>query len=102
MCMISLYILAILCCHAIDSQILVFKPNIYIYFLKEDFIRKSTKTTLLTRKYTYMYITPPVAYTDTIQNEVFTVVKKHLSNGQLSRKVVQLIYVGCPRLMQLY
>ena len=34
-----------------------------------------------------------------IQNEVFTMVKKHLSNG---RKVVQLIYVGCPRLMQIY
>ena len=34
-----------------------------------------------------------------IQNEVFTVVKKHLSNGQLWRKVVQLMYVVCPRLM---
>ena len=37
-----------------------------------------------------------------IQNKIFTMVKKHLSNGQLSRKVVQLIYVGCPRLMQIY
>ena len=27
---------------------------------------------------------------------------KHLSDRQLSRKVVQLIYVGCPRLMQIY
>ena len=52
-----------------------------------------------------MYIPPPAAYTNTIytiQNEVFTTVKKHLSNGQLSRKVVQLLYVGCPRLMQIY
>ena len=27
---------------------------------------------------------------------------KHLSNRQLSRKVVQLIYAGCPKLMQIY
>ena len=27
---------------------------------------------------------------------------KHLSNRQQSRKVVQLIYVGCPRIMQIY
>ena len=39
-----------------------------------------------------MYIPPPATYANTI----------HLSNGQLSRKVVQLIYVGCPRLMQIY
>ena len=37
-----------------------------------------------------------------IQNEVLTMGIKHLSNGQPSRKVVQLIYVGCPRLMQIY
>ena len=37
----------------------------------------------------------------TIQNEVLTMVKKHLPNGQLSRKVVQLIHVGCPRLMHM-
>ena len=52
-----------------------------------------------------MYIPPPAAYIQTlyiIQNEVFTMVKKHFSNGQLSRKVVQLIYVDCARLMQIY
>ena len=38
---------------------------IYI-FLKEDFIRKSTKTTY--KIYTYMYIPPPAAYTNTIHN----------------------------------
>ena len=27
---------------------------------------------------------------------------KYLSNRQLLKKVVQLIYVGCPRLMQIY
>ena len=39
-----------------------------------------------------------------IQNEMLTMDIKHLSNGQLSKKVVQLtcIYVGCPRLMQIY
>ena len=51
-----------------------------------------------------MYIQPPAAYTNAIDVslEVFTIVKKNLSNGQLTRKVVQLIYVGCPRLMQIY
>ena len=50
-----------------------------------------------------MYIPPPAAYTlYIIQNEVFRMVKKHLSNGQLSRKVVQLIKVGYPRLIQIY
>ena len=42
-----------------------------------------------------MHIPPPAAYTNTIlrliQNEVFTMVKKHLSNGQLWMKAVQLI-----------
>ena len=39
-----------------------------------------------------------------IQNEVLTMDIKHLSNRQLSRKVVQLIYmyVGCLRIMQIY
>ena len=36
MCMVSLYLLAILCCHTIDwdifAQILVFKPNILYYY----------------------------------------------------------------------
>ena len=51
-----------------------------------------------------MYIPPPAAYTKLyiIQSEVFTMIKKHLSNGQVSRKVVQLIYVGCSRSMQIY
>ena len=51
-----------------------------------------------------MYIPPPAAYTTLhiIQNKVLTMDIKHLSNGQLSRKVVQLIYVGCPRIMQIY
>ena len=72
-------------------------------FLKEDFIRKSAKTTLLyTYKiYTCMYIPPPATYPNTIHNTKLIDIK-HLSNGQLSRKVVQLMYVGCPRLMQIY
>ena len=39
-------------------------------FLKEDFIRKSAKTTLLyTYKiYTCMYIPPPATYANTIHN----------------------------------
>ena len=37
-----------------------------------------------------------------IQNEVLTVDIKDLSKGQLLRKVFQLIYVGSPRLMQIY
>ena len=37
-----------------------------------------------------------------IQNEVLTMDIKHLSNRQLSRKVVQLIYVDCLRIMQIY
>ena len=51
-----------------------------------------------------MYIPPPAAYTNIhiIQNEVLTMDIKHLSNRQLSRKVVQLIYAGCPRIMQIY
>ena len=32
-----------------------------MFFLDEDFIRKSSKTTLLT--YTWIYIPPPAAYT---------------------------------------
>ena len=74
------------------------------FFLNEDFIRKSTKTTLLT-KYIHICTSHHQLHIQTlyiIQNEVFTMIKKHLSNGQLSWKVVQLIYVGCPRLMQIY
>ena len=51
-----------------------------------------------------MYISPPALYTNTIQerqNKVLTMDIKHLSNRQLLRKVVQLISVGCPRLMQI-
>ena len=73
-------------------------------FLKEHFIRKSTKTTLLT-KYIHICTSHHQLHIQALyimQNEVFTMVKKHLSNGQLSRKIVQLIYVGCPRLMQIY
>ena len=41
----------------------------FTFFLNEDFIRKSTKTTLLT-KYIHitMYISPPAAHTKTIHN----------------------------------
>ena len=73
-------------------------------FLKEDFTRKSTKTILLT-KYIHRCTSHHQLHIQTpyiIQDVVFTMVKRHLSNGQLSRKVVQLIYVGCPRLMQIY
>ena len=53
-----------------------------------------------------MYIPPPASYTNTtqtvIQKKVLTIDIKHLSNRQLMRKVVQLIYVGCPRLMQIH
>ena len=46
--------------------------NTRVHFLKEDFIRKSTKTTLITKKiYTYMYIPPPDANTNTIHNTKF-------------------------------
>ena len=51
-----------------------------------------------------MYIPPPAtygSYATTIHNKKLIDIK-HLSNGQLSRKVVQLIYMGCPRLMQIY
>ena len=48
-----------------------------------------------------MYIPPPATYANTIHNTKLIDIK-HLSNGQLSRKVVQLMYVGCPRLMQIY
>ena len=73
-------------------------------FFKEDFIRKSTKTTLLT-KYIHICTSHHQLHLQTlhiIQNEVLTMDIKHLSNRQLSRKVVQLIYVGCPRIMQIY
>ena len=42
----------------------------FLNFLKEDFIRKSAKTTLLyTYKiYTCMYIPPPATYANTIHN----------------------------------
>ena len=36
--------------------------------LKEDFIRKSTKATLLTKYLHNMYIPPPAAYTNTAHN----------------------------------
>ena len=51
-----------------------------------------------------MHISPPAAYTNThiIQKEVLTMDIMHLSNRQLSRKVVQLINVGCPRIMLIY
>ena len=41
-----------------------------------------------------MYISPPAAYKTLhiIQNEVLTMGIKHLSNRQISRKVVQLNY----------
>ena len=48
-----------------------------------------------------MYIALPAAYTNTIHNTKLIDIK-HLSNGQLLRKVVQLIYVSGPRLMQIY
>ena len=67
-------------------------------------LRKSTKTTLLT-KYKHICTLHHQLHIQTlyiIQNVLFTMVKRHLSNGQLSRKVVQRIYVGCPRLMQIY
>ena len=48
-----------------------------------------------------MYIQPPAIYANTIHNTKRIDIK-HLSNGQLSSKLVQLIYVGCPRLMQIY
>ena len=76
----------------------------FFVFLKEDFIRKSTKTTLLT-KYIHICTSYHQLHLQTlhiIQNEVLTMDIKHLSNRQLSRKVVQLIYVGCPRIMQIY
>ena len=74
------------------------------YFFKEDFIRKLTKTTLLT-KYIHIRTFHRQLHIQTlhiIQNELLTMDIKHLSNRQLSRKVVPLIYVGCPRLMQIY
>ena len=78
--------------------------KIFFLFLKEDFITKSTKTTLFT-KYIHICTSHHQLHIKTqhiIQNEVLTMDIEHLSNGQLSRKVVQLIYVGCPRLMQIY
>ena len=48
-----------------------------------------------------MYIPPPATCANTIHNTKLIDIK-HFSNRQLSRKVVQLIYVGCPRLMQIY
>ena len=57
----------------------------YTFFLKKDFIEKSTKTTLLT-KYIHICTSHHQLHIQTlyiIQNVVFTMVKKHLSNGQL-------------------
>ena len=88
--------------HKICSRMLANK--FFFFFLKEDFIRKSTKTTLLT-KYIHICTFHHQLHLQTlhiIQNEVLTMDIKHLSNRQLSRKVVQLIYVGCPRIMQIY
>ena len=48
-----------------------------------------------------MYIPPPAAYTNTTHNTKLIDIK-HFSNGQLSRKVVQLTYEDCPRLRQIY
>ena len=57
----------------------------YTFFLKKDFIEKSTKTTLLT-KYIHICTSHHPMHIQTlyiIQNVVFTMVKNHLSNGQL-------------------
>ena len=43
-----------------------------------------------------MYIPPPATYANTIHNTKYININP-LSHEQLSRKVVQLIYVGCPR-----
>ena len=62
------------------------------------------KTTLLT-KYIHICTSHHQLHIQTlhiIQNEVLTMDIKHLSNRQLSRKVVQLIYVSSPRIMQIY
>ena len=71
-------------------------------FLNKNFLRKSTKTTLLSIYICTSHHQLYIITLYTIQNKVFTMVKKHLSNGQLSMKVVQLLYVGCPRLIQIY
>ena len=66
--------------------------------------QQKLKTTLFT-KYIHICTSHHQLYIQTLYimpNVVFTMVKKHLSNGQLSKKVVQLIYVGCLRLMQIY
>ena len=87
------------------SSSIVQAPQIISYiFLKEDFIRKSTKTKLIT-KYIHICTSHHQLHIQTlyiIQNEVLTMDIKHLSNRQLSWKVVQLIYVDCPRTMQIY
>ena len=51
-----------------------------------------------------MYIPPPAAYTNTTHITKRSVDNRYktFSDRQLSRKVVQLLYVGCPRLMQIF
>ena len=52
-----------------------------------------------------MYIPSPATYSNAIhiQNEVIAIVKKHLSDGHAAiREVVQLIYMDCPRILQIY
>ena len=79
---------------------------IYFFFERKILLenQQKLKTTLFT-KYIHICTSHHQLHIQTlyiIPNVVFTMVKKHLSNGQLSKKVVQLIYVGCPRLMQIY
>ena len=64
-------------------------------FLNDDFIRKSIKTALIT-KYIHICTSHHQLHLQTlhiIQNEVLTMDIKHFSNGQLSRKEVQLIFI---------
>ena len=70
-------------------------------FLKGRFYFKINNIYTTYKIYTYRYIPPPATYANTIHNAKQIDIK-HLSNGQLSRKVVQLIYMGCPKLMQIY
>ena len=96
----SIFYKAIFSCFAWNKDY----QTLFIIFLNEDFITKSTQTTLLT-KYIHICTSHHQLHIQTlhiIQNEVLTMVKKHLSNGQLSRKVFQLLYLGCPRIMQIY
>ena len=76
----------------------------FTIIFKGQFYYKINKNYINNRIYTYIYI-PHQLHIQTlyiIQNKVFTMDIKHFSNGQLSRKTVQLIYVDCPRIMQTY